>query len=148
MNVSIVIPAFNEEQGVGSVVTELREVMAGNGITAEIIVIDDGSTDRTAAAAAAAGARVFRHRSNRGYGAALKSGIAGASNEYILITDADGTYPCEYIPGMLKRLESSDMVVGARIGTDVKIPAIRKPGEVGIEPARELHDERQNSRSQ
>jgi glycosyltransferase involved in cell wall biosynthesis len=127
MNVSIVIPAFNEEQGVGSVIAELREVVSKNGITAEIIVIDDGSTDRTAAAAAAAGARVFRHRSNRGYGAALKSGISGASNEYILITDADGTYPCEYIPEMLKRLESSDMVVGARIGSDVKIPLIRKP---------------------
>jgi glycosyltransferase involved in cell wall biosynthesis len=129
MNVSIVIPAFNEEQGVGSVIAELREVVSRNGIVAEIIVVDDGSMDRTAVAAAAAGARVFRHRSNRGYGAALKSGISGASGEYILITDADGTYPCEYVPEMLKRLESSDMVVGARIGSDVKIPAIRKPAK-------------------
>src|SRR5215472_3647346 len=129
MNVSIVIPAFNEEQGVGPVITELRTVLNQNGINAEVLVIDDGSTDRTAQAAAAAGARVYRHRSNRGYGAALKSGISAASNEAIVITDADGTYPCKYIPEMLDRLETADMVIGARIGSNVKIPAIRRPAK-------------------
>ncbi|MBV8847090.1 MAG: glycosyltransferase family 2 protein [Bryobacterales bacterium] len=129
MNVSIVIPAFNEEQGVGPVISELRTVLAQHGINAEILVIDDGSSDRTAQAAAAAGARVFRHRSNRGYGAALKSGISAASNDAIVITDADGTYPCQYIPEMLNRLETADMVVGARTGANVKIPAIRRPAK-------------------
>jgi glycosyltransferase involved in cell wall biosynthesis len=129
MNVSIVIPAFNEEQGVAPVISELRTVLAEHGINAEILVIDDGSSDRTAQAAAAAGARVFRHRSNRGYGAALKSGISAASNEAIVITDADGTYPCKYIPEMLQRLETADMVVGARTGSNVKIPAIRRPAK-------------------
>jgi glycosyltransferase involved in cell wall biosynthesis len=129
MNVSIVIPAFNEEQGVGSVVAELREVLRQHQIPAEIIVVDDGSGDKTAQAAAAAGARVLRHRSNRGYGAALKSGITAASNDYVVITDADGTYPCEYIPDMLARLESADMVVGARIGSSVKIPLVRRPAK-------------------
>src|SRR6516225_6240565 len=123
MNVSIVLPAFNEEQGVAQVIGELRNVLSQHGIEAEILVIDDGSSDRTAQAAAAAGARVFRHRSNRGYGAALKSGIAAASNEAIVMTDADGTYPCQYIPEMLERLKAADMVVGARIGANVKIPA-------------------------
>jgi glycosyltransferase involved in cell wall biosynthesis len=129
MNVSIVIPAFNEEQGVGHVIGELRDVLAVNGIASEIIVVDDGSTDKTAVVAAAAGARVFRHRSNRGYGAALKSGIAGASNDSIVITDADGTYPCEYIPQMLALLERADMVVGARIGSKVSIPLVRRPAK-------------------
>jgi glycosyltransferase involved in cell wall biosynthesis len=129
MNVSIVLPAFNEEQGVAQVIGELRNVLSQHGIEAEILVIDDGSSDRTAQAAAAAGARVFRHRSNRGYGAALKSGIAAASNEAIVITDADGTYPCQYIPEMLERLQSADMVVGARIGSNVKIPAVRRPAK-------------------
>lgn len=129
MKVSIVIPAFNEEQGVGQVVSELREVLGERGIEAEIVVVDDGSTDSTASMAAAAGARVFRHRSNRGYGAALKSGIIGASNSYIVITDADGTYPSQYIPEMLSQLESADMVVGARIGSNVRIPMVRRPAK-------------------
>ena len=129
MNVSVVIPAYNEEHGVGPVVTELRNVLHSNGIVAEVIVVDDGSTDQTAKAAAAAGARVLRHRSNRGYGAALKSGITAASNEYVVITDADGTYPCHYIPEILSKLETADMVVGARIGSNVKIPLIRRPAK-------------------
>lgn len=129
MKASIVIPAYNEEQAVGPVVTELRGVLEQHGIEAEIIVVDDGSSDRTAQAAAGARARVLRHRSNRGYGAALKSGIAGAKNDYVVITDADGTYPCQYIPEMLERLETADMVVGARIGSNVKIPLVRKPAK-------------------
>ena len=129
MNVSIVIPAFNEEHGVGPVITELRNVLSRNGIDAEVLVVDDGSADKTSEQAAAAGARVLRHRSNRGYGAALKTGISAASHSFIVITDADGTYPCEYIPEILAKLETADMVVGARIGRNVKIPAIRKPAK-------------------
>jgi glycosyltransferase involved in cell wall biosynthesis len=129
MKASIVIPAYNEEQAVGPVVAELRDVLDSHGIEAEIIVVDDGSSDQTAKAAAAARARVLRHRSNRGYGAALKSGIAAAKNDYVVITDADGTYPCQYVPEMLARLESADMVVGARIGSNVKIPLVRKPAK-------------------
>jgi glycosyltransferase involved in cell wall biosynthesis len=129
MKASIVIPAFNEERAVGPVVMELRDVLERHGVEAEVIVVDDGSVDKTAQAAAAAGARVLRHRSNRGYGAALKSGITAATHDYVVITDADGTYPCEYIPEMLSRLDTADMVVGARIGTNVKIPFIRKPAK-------------------
>jgi glycosyltransferase involved in cell wall biosynthesis len=129
MDVSIVIPAFNEERGLGPVVVELRGVLEQHGIAAEIIVIDDGSADRTAQVAAAAGARVLRHRSNRGYGAALKTGISAASREFIVITDADGTYPSRYIPEMLDRLKTADMVVGARTGSNVKIPVIRRPAK-------------------
>jgi glycosyltransferase involved in cell wall biosynthesis len=129
MNVSVVIPAFNEEHGVGPVVAELLETLGRQSIKAEIIVVDDGSVDKTAEAAAAAGARVLRHRSNRGYGAALKSGITAATNDSVVITDADGTYPSEYIPEMLARLETADMVVGARIGANVKIPRVRRPAK-------------------
>lgn len=127
--VSIVIPAYNEELAVGGVVRELRSLLDREQIPAEIIIVDDGSKDGTAQAAYTAGARVLQHRSNRGYGAALKTGIAAASHDVILITDADGTYPCEYIPEILRELKHADMVVGARIGKNVKIPLVRRPAK-------------------
>lgn len=127
--VSIVIPAYNEEHGVGPVIAELRDVLSQHGIRGEIIVVDDGSTDGTQQAAAQAGARVLRHRSNRGYGAALKTGITAAAYDIIAITDADRTYPAAAIPALLEELERADMVVGARTGRNVKIPFIRKPAK-------------------
>ena len=127
--VSVVIPAYNEEGSVKSVVAEIEEILQQHKITPEIIVVDDGSKDQTAQSAAEAGARVLRHRSNRGYGAALKTGIASASREYVVITDADGTYPSRYIPQLLAELKRSDMVVGARVGGSVKVPLIRRPAK-------------------
>src|SRR6478672_3612676 len=114
--VSVVIPAFNEELSVRETVIELSNLFEVTDISAEIIVVDDGSKDKTAREARAAGARVIQHRSNRGYGASLKSGIIAASNDIIGITDADGTYPAKYFPEMLAELESADMVVGSRTG--------------------------------
>lgn len=131
-NVSIVIPAFNEDGAVQSVIAELRRTLLEQGISPEIIVVDDGSKDETAKNAAAAGARVLRHRSNRGYGAALKTGIACASTDYIVIIDADGTYPARYVPALLSELKRADMVVGARVGRDVKIPLIRRPAKMAL----------------
>jgi glycosyltransferase involved in cell wall biosynthesis len=127
--IGVVIPAYNEEAGVGPVVKQILRIMKEHDIEAEVIVVDDGSKDRTALAAAAAGARVLRHRSNRGYGASLKTGISAAPYEYIVITDADGTYPSERIPELLERLEHADMVVGARIGRNVHIPLVRRPAK-------------------
>jgi glycosyltransferase involved in cell wall biosynthesis len=127
--VSIIIPAFNEHLAVGAVVKEVSEVLDECGVDGEIIVIDDGSTDGTGDAALRAGARVLRHRSNRGYGTALKTGIMAASHNLILITDADGTYPVKYIPELLEGLETADMAVGARIGRNVAIPLVRRPAK-------------------
>jgi glycosyltransferase involved in cell wall biosynthesis len=128
-SVSIVIPAFNEEAAIQQVLSELQQVMHEHEINAEIIVVDDGSMDLTAELAAAAGARVLRHRSNRGYGASLKTGIAAATHEAIVITDADGTYPPKYIVELLDELDHADMVVGARTGANVKIPLVRRPAK-------------------
>ena len=127
--VSVIIPAYNEEGGVYAVISELRDLLAKLSITAEIIVVDDGSADETGARAAAAGARVLRHRSNRGYGASLKTGILAAQYDVIAITDADGTYPAEHLPALLAELEWNDMVVGARVGRKARIPLVRKPAK-------------------
>ncbi|MBI4718920.1 MAG: glycosyltransferase family 2 protein [Planctomycetes bacterium] len=127
--VSVVVPAYNESAAVASVVQELRAMLRKNDINAEIVVVDDGSTDDTARSARQAGARVIRHRSNRGYGAALKTGIAAATHAVVAITDADGTYPAGHLPELFRELEHADMVVGARIGRNVRIPLIRRPAK-------------------
>ena len=124
--VTIIIPAFNESQIIAEVLTELRVQLNEHSIDSEIIVVDDGSSDDTAEIAAQSGVRVLRHHSNRGYGAALKTGILSASHEIVAITDADGTYPARFLPEMLDRIADVDMVVGSRTGANVHIPFVRK----------------------
>src|SRR5690349_20346160 len=85
---SVVIPAFNEGHSIGTVIGALRQAAAWH----EIILVDDGSHDDTAAHATTAGAIVVRHPYNKGYGAAVKSGIRHATGEFILIMDADGQH--------------------------------------------------------
>ena len=128
-SVSVIIPAFNEHLGVAGVVREVIDALAEHNIPGEVIVVDDGSVDGTGQAAQRAGARVLRHRSNRGYGSALKTGIMASLHNIILITDADGTYPVKYIPEILAGLETADMVVGARMGKNVAIPLVRRPAK-------------------
>lgn len=130
LQVSIVIPAFNEEAAVGAEVRNIRKTLQQAGIEHEIIVVDDGSQDRTADEAVRAGARVLKSLMNRGYGASLKTGITAARYEMICITDADGTYPADQIPTLLEKLRTADMVVGARVGQNVNIPLIRKPAKL------------------
>ena len=127
--VSVVIPAYNEGEHVAGQVNAVREVLARSGWPFEIIVVDDGSTDRTASEADTTGARVLRRPVNRGYGAALKLGIRYAKHDWILITDADGTYPVEAIPALLAAAERNEMVVGARVGKSVHIPLARRPAK-------------------
>ena len=126
---TVVIPAFNEESAIGSVLRDIRQTLREAQIEAELIVVDDGSTDATAKEARQAGARVLRHRSNHGYGAALKTGINAATHDIVAITDADGTYPARYLPELLDALGNADMVVGGRTGQEVHIPLIRRPAK-------------------
>jgi glycosyltransferase involved in cell wall biosynthesis len=129
---SVIIPAYNEEKGIGPVLSQLAEVLAERDWLFELVVVDDGSQDGTAAQAGQyPGVIVLRHRANRGYGAALKTGLRHARYDLICITDADGTYPNHYIPQLLERLLHSqyDMAVGARIGAKVAIPWVRRPAK-------------------
>lgn len=127
--VSIIIPAFNEESSLSGVLESISTVLSDNRISGEIIVVDDGSNDNTASIAESCGVKVVRHEKNRGYGAALKSGIKAAKNDLIVIIDADGTYPESDIPIILKELDNADMVVGSRTKANENIPTVRKPAK-------------------
>lgn len=112
--VSIVIPAFDEELGIGPVVERVRALRSW----AEVLVVDDGSRDRTAEVAAAAGARVVRHPYNKGNGAAVKTGIRAARGELVLLMDADGQHDPDDVLRVLEPLDLHDLVVGARSSKD------------------------------
>ena len=129
IGVSIVVPAYNEEHSISSLLVQLNQVMVASGLFYEVIVVDDGSQDSTASTAERQPrVKLIRHKSNRGYGAALKTGIRRAQYNLICITDADGTYPIECIPDLLKHMIHGgyDMVVGARTGKIVKVPLMRQ----------------------
>jgi glycosyltransferase involved in cell wall biosynthesis len=127
--ISVIVPAYNEEAAITAQIEVIRKVLQSHQITHEILVVDDGSEDSTAEKALQAGARVLRHPENRGYGAALKSGIVASKYTTIAIIDADGTYPPDQIPELVAKLGTADMVVGARIGEDVHIPWVRRPAK-------------------
>lgn len=126
-NATIIIPAYNEEKSIGVVLDDLKNVMNGIGAEYEIIVVDDGSEDRTAEVVQTKNVKLLRQARNKGYGSALKYGIRNARYNNIVITDADGTYPNREIPKLLEEIDHYDMVVGARIREGAKIPMIRRP---------------------
>ena len=118
---SVVLPAFDEEQGLLATLTELRAALAGGARPHEIVVVDDGSRDGTPRVLAECrDITVVRHPRNRGYGAALKTGIQTARHPIVVVMDADGTYAPGAIPRLVEGCASADMVVGARIGAHVQ----------------------------
>ncbi len=132
--VSVVVPAYNEREGCLPVIRKLIAILEESQLEYEIIVVDDGSTDGTADELTDFTdiITLLRHDRNLGYGAALKTGIRHASHQLIAITDADGTYPGERIPDLVRLIDGQGMVVGARIGKSVRIPIIRRPAKWAI----------------
>jgi glycosyltransferase involved in cell wall biosynthesis len=116
LEISVIIPAYNEAEAVGPVVKALSETLSRRGTRFEIIVIDDGSTDKTYDNAVAAGAVALKHPINRGYGRALMTGFAKARYDWILMIDADGSYPAEEAEKLLALAPDCDLIVGARQG--------------------------------
>jgi polyisoprenyl-phosphate glycosyltransferase len=115
--VSIILPAYNEAAAIVPVIQDVRRAMP----EAEIIIVDDGSTDGTGGIAAAEGVKVVRHSINRGAGRSVKDGIEAASNDVIVMLDCDGTYEPSCIPQLVATLEEGfHMVVGARQGKDYR----------------------------
>jgi glycosyltransferase involved in cell wall biosynthesis len=127
--ISVVMPAFNEEEGVAAAVAGVRSVLTRAGVEHEVLVVNDGSTDDSAREAEKAGATVVSLPEQRGYGAALKTGIAAAKNDLIVIIDADCSYPAEALPELLAHSDRYDMVVGARVGPEVEEPGLRRPAK-------------------
>ena len=126
-DVTVVIPAFNEEDAIAQEIEGIHGVLSDRGLRFEILVVDDGSSDATAERARGAPCRVISQPENRGYGAALKRGFDAARSELVVITDADGTYPAEEIPRLLERSSAFDMVVGSRTGCNVHDSMARRP---------------------
>ncbi len=132
---SIVIPAYNEEKGIAEIaarVLSIEPALKKMGVDRlELLVVDDGSKDRTAEVARAiSGVRLICHLQNKGYGAALKTGFSKASGELIGFLDADGTYPPEYFPQLCQAaLGGHDLVIGSRMaGAESKMPFTRRVG--------------------
>jgi glycosyltransferase involved in cell wall biosynthesis len=135
---SIVIPAYNEESGIGSIierVLSIRPRLLEAGVEdMELIVVDDGSRDETATVAARyPDVNLIRHSMNQGYGAALKTGFSNARGDLLGFLDADGTYPPEHFPDLCRvaLTEDADLVIGSRMsGTKSDMPFVRRVGNL------------------
>jgi glycosyltransferase involved in cell wall biosynthesis len=113
--VSVVIPCLNEAENIEECVTRSLAVLSEHGLNGEVVVADNGSTDGSPDLAAAAGARVI-HEERRGYGSAYLAGFANARGTYIVMLDADLTYPFELIPRFVEELAGgAELVMGDRM---------------------------------
>lgn len=129
-NLSVIIPAYNEEKAIEQTIQSLKKELNRLDLNYEIIVVNDGSTDKTKEILGTIeGIKLINHPENQGYGAALKTGIKNNGYDWILIIDADKTYPVEAISNLITHAPNYDMVIGARTGKKAKIPLIRKPAK-------------------
>jgi len=128
-SLSVVIPAYNEENAIVQTIEDVKKVLSELDCEhTEIVVVDDGSTDRTADIATECGVRVLRKPHNIGYGHSLKLGIEAAHYDTIVITDADGTYPVHEIPRLLEIYRQGfNMVVGERTGEHFRESWLKAP---------------------
>lgn len=126
---TIVIPAYNEGQCIRNVIEKIQECLRQHQEEADIIVVDDGSTDKTAEAARGiAGVTVVAHPVNKGYGAAVKTGVRAATTEWCITFDADNQHKPESLLTILGKIsDQTDLVIGVREG--YKGPIIRQPGK-------------------
>lgn len=135
-DVTVLLPAFNEERAVVQVLREVAAALADEPIRYEILVVDDASTDETAALAerfalehSVPEVRVIRMPENRGAGAARKVGVRAARGDVVVMLDADGTYPAYAIRDLLRHFPQYDQVNGARTSEQGTLPWLRGPAK-------------------
>jgi polyisoprenyl-phosphate glycosyltransferase len=129
VDVSILLPAFNEETAISAVIEEIRAVMSAWHGSWEILVVDDASTDQTRERAEQAGARVIHRVENGGAGAARKTGILEARGTIIAMLDADGSYDPAELPRLLAHFPDYDQVNGARTSEQGDLKPLRVPAK-------------------
>lgn len=124
-DISVVIPAYNEAGRLGSTLQRAVDYLSRRGVSYEILVVDDGSRDRTIEVAegfSGHGVRVIRHERNRGKGAAIKTGIMASLGAEVLLSDADASTPIEELEKLERRLGEAPVVLGSRAvaGADIR----------------------------
>jgi glycosyltransferase involved in cell wall biosynthesis len=123
MKTSLIIPAYDEEKGLPLVIEEYSDKVD------EIIVVDDGSADRTFEVAKKYDVKLYKHETNKGKVAALRTGVEHATGEIIIFTDADYTYPTKYIPDFIREIErGADLVLGSRLENIKNMPFLNRIG--------------------
>ncbi len=128
--VSIVIPVYNEEAAIGDDLDLIKQTMGATGQPYEIIVVNDGSTDRTVEIVSSKpGVKLIHHQQNRGTGAARTTGLRAAKGDIIIMTDGDGTYPNQDMPKLLEHMKQCDMVIGARTREKGTLKWLRAPAK-------------------
>jgi len=129
-SVSVVIPVYNEEAAIGDDLDLIKQTMDATGRRYEIIVVNDGSTDRTVEIVSSKpGVKLLHHEQNRGTGAARTTGIKAAKGDIIIMTDGDGTYPNQDMPKLLEHMKQHDMVIGARMQERGTFKWLRTPAK-------------------
>lgn len=123
-DITIVIPAYNEEKGIENVISQLKKIKADY----QLLVVDDGSTDDTLEIVKKTGVNVVHHKYNKGYGAALKTGLRNAQTSVVLYIDADGQHNTADIERIAEHMDEYDMVVGAR-NKKSTVSLLRRPGK-------------------
>jgi glycosyltransferase involved in cell wall biosynthesis len=128
VNVSVILPCLNEEEGIGESIKKIQRVFNNNNIDGEIIVSDNGSTDNSASIAKQFDIKyVFEPR--RGYGNAYMAGLNIAKGNYFIMGDPDGSYDFNEIPRFLHHLQNHEIVIGSRFKGNMKkgaMPSLHK----------------------